>query len=111
MLVKKQNLVPTLSNIFIPLGDGKKAIVDPEDYDLLKRFRWFCKKSGSKIYAVRKYRFRGKEYLKRMHRDVAQCPPDKETHHLNRNTLDNRKCNLVNLYPYEHSFAHKSGSL
>jgi len=111
MLVKKTVQLDPSKKCLIALGDGFFATVDPDDYKRISHFRWFWKKSGSKVYAVRKKRIGVKTFLVRMHREVAQCPPDKVTHHLNRDTLDNRNHNLVNLLPYEHILAHQTGCL
>ncbi|MBA7654811.1 hypothetical protein ES703_62704 [subsurface metagenome] len=93
----------------IDLGYGFYALVDPEDYEWLRRWRWRAKKSKSGYYAVRKCRVNGREHLVRMHREITDCPPDKIPHHLNRNTLDNRRCNLENLTPAEHKAVHRFG--
>lgn len=93
----------------IRLSHGLYAIVNPKDYIWLSRWRWKAKKSKSGWYAVRVRRFRGKEYLIRMHREITACPQDKVPHHKNRKTLDNRRCNLENLTPAEHREKHRFG--
>lgn len=108
MIVKREPQPQPESFRKIPLGKGFFAIVDVDDYEWLSRFRWFAKRSNSGWYAVRKTRFRGREHLVRMHREITGCPHDKVPHHLNHKTLDNRKCNLVCLYPYEHKLAEKT---
>lgn len=108
MIVKREPQPQPKNYRKIPLGKGFFAIVDTDDYEWLRRWRWFAKRSNSGWYAVRKRRVRGREQLVRMHREITGCPRDKVVHHLNHRTLDNRKCNLVNLYPYEHQLAEKT---
>jgi hypothetical protein len=96
---------------YMPLGDGYYATVDPEDYAWLSKFRWTWAKSSSKIYAVRKKHIQGKEITIRMHREIAKTPAGMDCHHISRNSLNNRKANLINLTPIEHIYAHKSGAL
>jgi len=46
-----------------------------------------------------------------MHRLVAHTPKGMVTHHRNRNTLDNRRANLINLSPKQHHALHQNHSL
>lgn len=86
----------------VDLGHGHSAILDPADYHRLKRHRWFAKKSRHAVYAVRRQRRGGRETLIRMHREITAAPPDKDVHHINHNTLDNRRHNLHVCTPAEH---------
>ncbi len=76
--------------MLIPLTQGKFAIVDPEDYEWLMQWKW----SFNTGYAVRGTRKGGKQLKFRMHRVIAKTPNGFETDHINRNKLDNRRCNL-----------------
>lgn len=67
----------------IPLTKGKFAMVDNEDFDILKGVNWY---------------FDGK-YVKNntlgyMHRYIMNAKPDLEVDHIYHNTLDNRKKNI-----------------
>lgn len=85
----------------IKLTQGKYAIVDDEDYEMIMSLSpWYVLKKTKKSktnYAVRntfseeKY---GKRQSIRMHRLIMKCPPDKTVDHINGNGLDNRKENL-----------------
>ncbi len=72
----------------IQLSQNKFCLVDDEDFDMLNKHKWyFC--NG---YAMRnKASHCG---LIRMHRVINNTPDGFFTDHINRNKLDNRKCNL-----------------
>ena len=44
-----------------------------------------------------------------MHREIMNCPPGYEVHHLNHNTLDNRKSNLKIVTRDQHCIIHAQG--
>lgn len=70
------------------------ALVDPEDFDWLSRWRWSLSTEG---YAVRgEYGSGGRDVTVRMHRNIlglARGDP-REGDHVNRDRLDNRRSNL-----------------
>ena len=72
-------------------GKGKFAIVDDDDYDELNKTKWFATSHGKTFYVH-------KDYIRKktihMHRVINKTPLGMETDHVNRNGLDNRKCNL-----------------
>jgi hypothetical protein len=80
----------------IPLTQGKFAIVDPEDYDRLNKYRWHVTKNGNTFYAKRNPRVgrRGRAPSIYMHRCIIKVPPPLVIDHINFNGLDNRKANL-----------------
>lgn len=80
----------------IKLTHGRTAIVDDEDHEWLSQWKWFFSAKG---YAERTQYLGGgakNEKSKRflMHRVINNTPDGLETDHINRNKLDNRKCNL-----------------
>ena len=82
----------------IPLTQGKFAIVDDEDFELLNRWKWFARKSEKTFYATRNATAKdcvGRRTI-RMHRVVLGLEPkDKRiSDHRNHNGLDNRRENL-----------------
>jgi len=80
----------------IPLTRGKFAIVDPEDYHRLRKYKWHVNKSVHTFYAVHSLtngRNAPRKNLQ-MHRLVINVPPDCFCDHINHNGLDNRKANL-----------------
>jgi hypothetical protein len=80
----------------IPLTQGFFAIVDPEDYDRLAKFKWHVCKSVRTFYAVRSLTNGKKEKRKnmRMHNFILNLPDGLHCDHINHNGLDNRKANL-----------------
>lgn len=71
---------------YIPLTKGRVALIDTEDYEELVKYKWMYHLG----YARRVEH--GKTI--HMHRLLMRCPPELEVDHINRNKLDNRKCNL-----------------
>jgi hypothetical protein len=80
----------------IPLTQGKIAIVDPEDYKHLKKYKWYARKSRRTFYAVcyiTKPKYLGRRNVY-MHQLVIHVPAGMDCDHINHNGLDNRKANL-----------------
>lgn len=92
----------------IYIGKGLFAIVDPNDFKRLAHYRWFAKRSKSGWYAVRKHTIGGKTLYVRMHREITCAPYGLQVHHINSNTLDNRKRNLQLVTPKEHAQLRKT---
>lgn len=72
----------------IPLTAGKVALVDEADYESLSRFHWYCLSSG---YAYTRNKIIGRQL---MHRFILNANPGQCTDHINRDRLDNRRCNI-----------------
>lgn len=78
----------------IPLTQGKYAIVDPEDYELVSQFRWTAQNNnGYGWYARRSTHKYPAEHML-LHRFLMNPPTDKVIDHINGNGLDNRRINL-----------------
>jgi hypothetical protein len=80
----------------IPLTKGKFAIVDPEDYDRLRKDKWYAHDSKHTFYAVKSLT-NGKTLPRRnmyMHHLLIDIPPGMFPDHINHNGLDNRKANI-----------------
>lgn len=83
----------------IALTQGKVAIVDDEDFEYLNHWKWYCSSRG---YA-RSNAWDGKKgYTISMHRLVNHTPNGYQTHHVNGDTLDNRKSNLRTVTATQH---------
>ncbi|KPK77617.1 MAG: hypothetical protein AMJ79_02700 [Phycisphaerae bacterium SM23_30] len=84
---------------FLPLTQGHVAIVDDQDLQYLKQWKWCANRQQNSLYAVRSMYLRpGKKVNRRLHHEVLRLPwPLPANHvvdHKNHNTLDCRKQNL-----------------
>jgi len=80
----------------ISLAGGKYAIVDPEDFGRLAKYRWGSHIAGNTFYAGRRIstgRGKKRKYIS-MHREILKVPDGMVVDHINHNGLDNRKANL-----------------
>ncbi len=75
---------------YIPLTQGKYAIVDAADYKWLSQWKWCAVRSGNCWYAYRKRRRK----TIRMHQVLMNPPDGMIVDHINGNGLDNRRVNL-----------------
>jgi hypothetical protein len=81
----------------IPLTQGYFAIVDPQDYQRLSRYKWrLCRTRGKNVlYAERSIRLPGGKYARiLMHRQLIEAPEGYVIDHINGCGLDNRRANL-----------------
>ena len=79
----------------IPLTQGKYAIVDPDDYRWLSKYKWHAIKQGRNFYAARHIKDKnGKQRQIFMHRQICRIPDHLLVDHINRNGLNNSKANL-----------------
>ena len=74
---------------YIPLTQGKQAIVDDEDFERVNQWKWCFHKGNNEKNA---YAFRFNSI--RMHRFILNVPKGLHVDHINGDTLDNRKSNL-----------------
>ncbi len=85
----------------IKLTQGKVAIVDDADYEFLSKFKWYAlKPTGNKnFYAARgNYdKITKKRSIQYMHKVLLETTDYVD--HINRNSLDNRRCNLRSATP------------
>lgn len=95
----------------VPLGDGLYATIDNDDSDLIKNYTWKSGLFKCSYYANCRTRINGRWRTLRMHRLIAGTPPRKVCHHLNHNSLDNRRKNLVNMTPQEHMAEHTNNTI
>lgn len=108
-LLKKTDplLSPLATSKYILLSNRLQSIVDPDDHERLGPHYWRAKRKGNHFYAYRRRTIDGKEQIIFMHREIMNTPNNMECHHRNRNTLDNRRINLANLFPDVHRNIHK----
>ncbi len=78
----------------IPLTQGKFAIVDDEDFELISKRKWYAEKNRNMWYAKTNAKVNGKPKSLRMHCVILNALPKFQCDHKNGNGLDNRKSNL-----------------
>jgi len=95
----------------IQVGKFHFAIVDSWFVKGLNHYRWTPKVWRRCVYAVTDI---GKGENKRrlnMHRLIARTPFGMVCHHVNGNTLDNRRCNLINMTKKAHNQYHANNHI
>ncbi len=77
---------------YIPLTQGKVALVDERDFEWLSQWNWYAhwKKTDKTFYARRS----SQAGTVQMHRVILNCDSSEETDHRNHDGLDNRRNNL-----------------
>lgn len=77
----------------IQLTQGKVAIVDDEDYELVSKSKWYY--LNNRVgYAQKCEKVDGKWVSLLMHRFIMNAPSIMQIDHINHNGLDNRRSNL-----------------
>ncbi len=80
--------------IMIPLTQGKVAIVDDIDADLVQ-YKWYARRGRKTFYAARGIWFEGKCIVERLHNVIgARLGIQGQVDHANNDGLDNRRSNL-----------------
>lgn len=82
----------------IKLSQGKVAIVDDEDYELVSQYKWYANfnKYTQTYYAKHNYFLSGKYKYLHMHRLILGCSEGDKliVHHKDHDSLNNTKENL-----------------
>ena len=74
----------------IPLGNGLFATVDAADYAELSKYKWYAYRFGHTVYAA--CRIKGRQMY--MHRMIMRPRKGYVVDHIDRNGLNDRRCNL-----------------
>lgn len=77
---------------YIPLTQGKVAIVDDEDFEKVSLFKWWAQKGNQTFYAIKRKSKRNSYQV--MARFILEYEGKLFVDHKNKNGLDNRKNNL-----------------
>lgn len=78
----------------IPLTQGKVALIDDEDYEVVSLFKWQAMKCRNTYYAYTIIRTNKARTSLFMHRLILNAPDNKFTDHADNDGLNNRKYNL-----------------
>src|SRR3989304_6227354 len=79
----------------ILLTQGKKAIVNNNDYKRVSKYKWWTAKIRNKFYAMRNFRDKsGKRIAVPLHRFIINPPNDMQIDHKDRNPLNCARRNL-----------------
>jgi predicted hydrolase (HD superfamily) len=85
---------------YIKLTQGKRAIIDNDDYEYINQFKWRMSSQGyAQSHTRNKETNKYKTTL--MHRVINNTPAELLTDHINHNKLDNRKVNLKTATPLQ----------
>jgi len=95
----------------INLGNDYYALVDTDYAQVLEKFQWRAVKAHCNFYAKATINADGKKLDISMHRFVAHTPRHYVCHHINHDSLDNRRENLVNMSKQEHSAYHSLNNI
>ena len=87
----------------IPLTQGLFALVDPEDYEELNKYKWCAARSDGICYAVRRGRTAGRSHASR----IMKTPDGMVVDHIYGNGLDNRKRYMRNGTKAQNSYNHR----
>lgn len=78
----------------IKLTQGKFALVDDEDFDVLSKYKWRAQHNGGDRKHWRAVRYVPKKKFILMHRQVLNFPDSKCIDHADGDSLNNQKQNL-----------------
>lgn len=95
----------------IELTNDKVCIVDADLYEGLMHYKWRAVKSHRCWYAKTTVGHGDNQCDLSMHRLIAQTPRSQQCHHRNRNSLDNRRANLLNMTRRNHESLHRNNNL
>lgn len=91
----------------VPLSRGLFALVDDEDFNLVKRFVW----QYDGRYAITGYMDGGRHRVLRMHRLILSPRADEVVDHINNDGIDNRRSNLRLATPALNAQNHRQASI
>ena len=95
----------------IHLSDEHCCFIDTEDFPRVCNYTWRAVKSNRCWYAKTTVGKTGHQFDLSMHRLITRASRNQQTHHKNRNSLDNRKANLENMERRQHMITHRNNTL
>ncbi len=93
------------------MANSLMAIVDADLFDDLNHYAWSAVRYQKSYYARTLHTPENPKRGFSMHRLVARTPANCVCHHRNRNSLDNRRANLVNMTRRDHNSLHRNETL
>lgn len=78
--------------VFIPLTQGKVAVIDFEDFEKVRGMKWYAAKNARIWYAWHSFGHRGPRVS--LHRFILNPPSDKEVSHQDGDGLNNTRSNI-----------------
>lgn len=90
--IRTMMFMPPLANpiVFLPLSQGKVAVIDFSDFEKVGRAKWFASRDGNTFYAHREVRGR----TRRLHRELLDAPAGTQVDHKDGDGLNNCRGNL-----------------
>lgn len=111
MISARFHSVPEHGGVLIALANGGQTRVDLSASVGIALHTWYRTKSPTKPYAYRRVTINGRRQWLFLHRWLTHCPPWLVVHHINGDTLDNRRANLVLLTKPAHDNLRKTPRL
>lgn len=102
---------PNAPTVVIPLNDDHLAIIDAADQALARGFVWKAYRRHRSWYAGCRIRKGTQTRIVWLHRLIAATPFGLICHHRNRNSLDDRRANLLNMACRQHQLLHYNNTL
>lgn len=99
------------NTVQVILNNDQVALIDRQDLARVYNFHWRAVKYHRSYYARSTYRKNNTHHSVSMHRLIAKTKATEICHHRNRNTLDNRSPNLLNMSKNDHQLLHQNNSL
>lgn len=89
----KPNIMESNAVVFIPLTQGKVAVIDFEDFEKVRPYKWYANKVGQRFYAGRNLHGPVSGSIS-MHREIMQPDDGLDVHHVDGDGLNNQRNNL-----------------
>jgi hypothetical protein len=71
-----------------------EVLIDDEDYENISKYKWYVLYNGFNLYVATKLKDKSHIYMHRLIMKINGGDRTIQVDHINRDSLDNRKCNL-----------------